>query len=123
MARVMKVASVFRTCSSRSRTSKAFEPPMNQGDVNPIFTSARQRFIVFTQATAFAQPGQGALHHPALRDDDQAVLGRVTPTEIHPDAEGWLHPVDQGRTVIAVIQQQQLPALIQRPRGSLPWRG
>jgi hypothetical protein len=49
---------------------------MNHGDVDPCFAALAEGFVVFAQAARAAQPTEGPLHDPPLRQHDEALLPR-----------------------------------------------
>src|SRR5688572_21405297 len=86
---------------------------MDHRQVNPMLAGLRQLLVILTQATAFAQPGEGALDNPAFGQDFKAHLRLTTAHNLDPNTEALLAPVQQGRAVVAPIQQQQFPPVKQ----------
>jgi len=66
-------------------------------------------FVIFAQTPTFAQPSKGTLDNPTLRQDLKTGLVRIPTDNLDADTKHLLTPVNQSRTIIAPIQQQQLP--------------
>ncbi len=83
-------------------------------------------FIVLAEATEMAEPGQGALNHPALGQDDKTPRGRVAFDNVKHGLEMLAHPGD-ALAAIAAIGPQPLQAsagglteFVQHELGAIP---
>src|SRR6266511_1285616 len=88
------------------------------GDHGPVVV--REALVVADGAAVAADPGEGALHHPAARQHLEGV-GQAPADDVDPKAQGGSRPDHQLARVAGVGQTSRMRRCATRSRHSSGW--